>query len=96
MKVGDKVRCIDDDFSQHIDVFIKSFDQLPQRGKEYTIRRIERWDGEVRVLLEEIRNKPFTDGVLKGVEPGFNAKRFEKPIKEKVSVEQEEEAEVEV
>tara|TARA_B100000767_G_C19318578_1_gene350614 strand:- start:116 stop:400 length:285 start_codon:yes stop_codon:yes gene_type:complete len=93
MKVGDKVRCVNDDFSQHIDVFIKAFDQLPQRGVEYTIRRIERWDGKVRILLEEIKNQPFKDGPLKGAEPGFDSKRFDKPIKEKVSLEVEEEME---
>ena len=39
MKVGDKVVCINDDFTQHIELFIKVYDVLPQKGKEYTIRR---------------------------------------------------------
>lgn len=78
-KVGDKVICIDDDFTDIVDIMIKNFDQLPRKGQEYTIRNIERWDGRLRVLLVEITNPPFQDGVLKGVEPGFCASRFRKP-----------------
>jgi len=79
MKVGDKVICIDDDFTDMVDVMIAHFDQLPRKGQEYTVRRVESWDSRGRLLLVEITNKPFTDGVLKGVEPGFCASRFRKP-----------------
>lgn len=78
-KVGDKVICINDDFTDMVDVMIKCFDELPRKGQEYTIRRIERWDGRTRVLLEEISNSPFKEGALKGLEPGFCASRFRKP-----------------
>lgn len=79
MKVGDKVVCINDDFTQHIELFIKVYDVLPRKGQVYTIRRKEMYDGKIRLLLEEIKNPPFQEGVWKGVEPGFDSKRFAPP-----------------
>ena len=37
MKVGDKVLCINDDFSNIIDYDFTVFDELPRKGQEYII-----------------------------------------------------------
>jgi len=78
-KIGDRVVCINDDFTDMVDVMIRFFDELPRKGKEYTIRRIERFDNRTRVILEEIKNPPMKDGVWKGAEPSFCGSRFRKP-----------------
>ena len=95
MKVGDKVVCINDDFTNIIDFDFTVYDQLPRKGQEYIVRRRESWDGGVRILLEEIKNAPLKEGLFKGVEPGFDSKRFAKPEVQVEVISEEVEEEIE-
>ena len=95
MNVGEKVICIDDDFSNIVNYDFTVFDELPRKGQEYIIRRREMWDGGTRLLLEEVRNPLLKDGILKGMEPGFDSKRFAKPEVQVEVISEEVEEEIE-
>lgn len=85
MKVGDKVVCINDDFSMHPNIS-KIYKSLPRKNVTYTVRSIN--IREKRILLEEIKNEiTKIRGIL--LEPGFNLNRFAQET-QLVSVEQEE------
>jgi len=94
MKIGDKVVCINDDFRNIVDFDFTVFEDLPQKGKKYIIRRKENWDGGTRVLLEEVKNPPLKKGLMKGVEPGFSGDRFRKLVDDLVLEKEEEEEEI--
>lgn len=85
---GQKIVCVDDKFAPPVR---KLFKQLPVANVVYTVRatyvarghlnsltpEAERKDGEIGVLLEEIKNP--ADPYLKSgltAEPGFNSERF--------------------
>lgn len=73
MQVGAIVVCIDDSFSAEA---MSQLKQIPKKDNYYTIREIvERPNGHVGVLLEEIANPPreTIDGI---VEPKFKSNRF--------------------
>jgi hypothetical protein len=83
---GQKVVCIDGDFPPEAR---KLFVALPEKDKVYTVRAVYigrgsyfahdsgSRDGEIGVLLEEIRN-PADPALKKGLqgELGFNSERF--------------------
>ena len=83
---GQKVVCIDDEFPPHAH---ELFDRVPKKDSVYTVRAIYigrgnytkdesgKKDGEIGVLLEEIRNPadPSLRAGLNG-ELGFNSERF--------------------
>ena len=98
MVKGQKVVCINDEFTQFIRAIYKA---LPVKGETYTIREVflgrERVvkggdSATVGLLLEELKNPPdpFHAGQQ---ELGFSSERFA-PLEE-VPAEEEEEAEVE-
>lgn len=70
----DKYICVDDSKTPAS----KHFTQWVVEGDVYTIRRKEgSLTGEVRVLLNEIKNEPVFIAEFGGkVEPGFNIKRL--------------------
>jgi len=72
MKIGDKVTCINDDFSQFENIH-KLYTSLPKKGKKYIVRHFDK--NNSRVLLEELRNPT---AIIKGfpLEPGFGSSRF--------------------
>jgi hypothetical protein len=74
-KVGEKVVCVDAKPNQKASQF---YSEWLVEGKEYTVRRCEgSLVGQVRVLLEEVKNDPVFVAELQGkVEPGFAAYRF--------------------
>ena len=76
-QVGDKVVCIDADFSMYPNIF-EVYQSLPKRNEVYTVRERQYVQGQgYRLLLEEIENAPIYIDAVKGkVEPGFNASRF--------------------
>lgn len=82
MMTGQKVTCIDDSFPDWITLF---YDELPVKGKTYTIRSIgvginhQGEEGEICVYLNEIKNGPMPNPPHP--EFGFNAERF-RPIDE--------------
>jgi hypothetical protein len=97
MLKGQKVVCINDEFSEFIRAL---YAQLPVRGKTYTIREvflgrekiIKGGDSAtVGLLLEELANPPdrFHEGRQ---ELGFSSERFA-PLEEIPAEEEEEEAE---
>ncbi len=83
---GQKVVCINDEFPP---LAYELFDQLPKKDSVYTVRAIYigrgnltraesgQKDGEIGVLLEEIRN-PSDPALRTGLngELGFNSERF--------------------
>ena len=83
---GQKVVCINDEFPA---LAYEMYDRLPKRDSVYTIRAIYigrgnltraesgKRDGEIGVLLEEIRN-PADPALKQGLngELGFNSERF--------------------
>lgn len=75
-KVGDRVICIDDDFTK---VKLSPFQiNFPKKNKKYTIREIYKsasQPGVVGLLLEEIKN-PINNSCKQ--EYGFNIDRFRK------------------
>lgn len=80
MRVGQEVLCIDGTLNDRV---MHYYQQWPVEGKIYTVKRIEgSLDGEPRVLLEEISNKPiYVEAIGGKAEPGFAASRF-KPLVE--------------
>ncbi len=73
MQVGAIVVCVDDSFSAEA---MSQLKQIPKKDNYYTIREIvDRPNGSVGVLLEEISNPPrnTVDG---NVEPKFKSDRF--------------------
>ncbi|WP_448520444.1 hypothetical protein [Rhodoflexus sp.] len=74
---GDKVVCINADFSMYPNIF-DVFKQLPKRDEIYTVRQKQYIEGMgYRILLEEIHNPPVYIDMVKGmVEPAFAANRF--------------------
>lgn len=86
MQVGQRVVCINDDFEPWVHEY---YDQLPVKGKVYTIRAVSLGRGtlvgsemaEVKLLLEELHNQ--TDPHHKGGEElGFRSDRFA-PLEER-------------
>lgn len=75
--IGDKVVCVDADFSMYPKIF-EIYRELPKLNEVYTVRAKQFIQGQgYRVLLEEIENPPVYIDLVKGkVEPGFNASRF--------------------
>jgi len=80
MQVGQHVVCINDDFESWVHEY---YDQLPTKGKVYTIRAVSLGRGtlvgsemaEVKLLLQELHNP--TDPHHKGGEElGFRSDRF--------------------
>lgn len=95
MRKGQRVVCIDDVFSETVRL---AFQHLPKKGVVYTIRAVYLGrgqlapatpgdsDGEVGLLLEEIRNQDHEARFSKyGFEPGFSSVRFAE-LEEKVEV----------
>jgi len=76
-KPGDKVVCINADFSMYPNIF-DVFKQLPKRDEIYTVRERQYIEGMgYRILLEEIHNPPVYIDMVKGmVEPAFTSNRF--------------------
>ena len=86
MRKGQRVLCVDDQFTAHVR---QVYQNLPKKGVTYTIRAVYlgrgqlapatpgESDGEVGLLLEEVRNQDaearFSRG---GFEPGFASIRF--------------------
>ena len=72
--VGQKIVCVNDDFSNLKDSVSKKYVKLPRKGEQYTIREITAWG----ILLEEIKNEEFM--FLKHnnmiTEPSFSPSRF--------------------
>jgi hypothetical protein len=93
-QIGDKVVCINADFSMYPNIF-ELYSQLPKRDEVYTVRERQFVQGVgYRILLEELVNEPVYIDMVKGrVEPAFNANRFAL-LNDPVSVEVEEEAEM--
>ena len=83
---GQKIVCINDEFPE---AAVKMYVQLPKKDTVYTVRSVYigrgsffrhdsgTKDGEIGVLLEEIRN-PVDPGLKAGLrgELGFNSERF--------------------
>lgn len=86
MRKGQRVVCVDDQFTAEAR---QAYQNLPKKGSVYTIRAVYlgrsrvapgtpgESDGEVGLLLEEVRNQDhearFSRG---GLEPGFSSSRF--------------------
>lgn len=72
---GNRVVCVDDDFSELSEKSMKAFRQLPVKNAVYTIREFE----DPSIKLEEIKNpkiKINMGGVLIDGEAGFHKSRF--------------------
>lgn len=82
MNPGDKVLCIDDDFSRVISELLEQSNGIklnfPKKDEEYTVREIFDNEGIVTsILLEEISNPYFYIPVIKGSrELSFASWRF--------------------
>ncbi len=86
MRKGQRVACVNDTFPPEASLVYR---QLPKKGVIYTIRAVFLGrsklvpakpgdsDGEVGLLLEEIRNQDHEARFsLGGLEPGFSSERF--------------------
>lgn len=86
MQVGQHVVCINDDFEAWVHEY---YDQLPAKGKVYTIRAVSLGRGtlvgsemaEVKLLLQELHN-PTDPHHKGGDELGFRSDRFA-PLEER-------------
>lgn len=95
MEKGDKVVCINDKFPSWVP---KLYQQLPTKGKVYTIREVclrretlrGSESGTIALLLQELLNPPDPTH-MEGEELAFRSERFA-PLQEK-AMEVEEEAE---
>lgn len=78
MHVGDKILCVDDSIKNPKTKDL--FKNWIKKDLEYTIRGTSlSLEGELGLLLEEVRNPPVEFTVLGGfAEPRFNANRFRK------------------
>lgn len=79
MKVGAKVRCIDEAIKPNMLLTIsKYYQNWVQNGKMYTVREVLQNDDIVHgVLLDEIRNEPiYIELIGKKQEPAFGMFRF--------------------
>ncbi|GEM_PF-6597198 len=76
-QIGDKVVCIDADFSMYPNIF-ELYRELPKRDEVYTVRERQFVQGlGYRILLDQVINQPIYIDMVKGkVEPAFNATRF--------------------
>jgi len=75
-KPGQKVVCIDGDFSMY--PFISDhYSALPIKGQTYVVREIRPMGAEGGILLEELKNDSVFFAHFGGkLEPAFNPKRF--------------------
>ena len=80
MKIGSKVKCIDDSIkAEEIFFVVHAYKQWVEKDQEYTIRAIFDNDGIVTgCVLEEIVNDPIPQKLLGGrmQEPAFRLSRF--------------------
>lgn len=76
--VGQKVVCIDDNFS-------RKFVTNPVMSKIYTLREVYPFADGIGVLLDEIRNEPRQWSDDYG-EPGFRASRFRPVVEKKTDI----------
>lgn len=80
MKVGSKVKCIDDSIkAEEFFMVVQVYKQWVKKDHEYTIRAIFDNDGIVTgCVLEEIVNDPIPQKLLGGrmQEPAFRLSRF--------------------
>ena len=75
-KPGQRVVCIDGDFSMHPMIF-EHYSCLPKKDQIYTVRKIRPAGAEGGILLEEIKNDPIFFHAYQGkLEPAFKATRF--------------------
>lgn len=74
-KAGQKVRCVDDRFSNP--KTMDMFENWVVRDEVYTVRVQRPAGAESGVLLEEIKNPPFFHPAYGGkLEPAFHPRRF--------------------
>lgn len=77
-RIGQKVICVDDDFSQ----YHYFGEQYPQKNCIYTVRNFS--DGEHIRLVEIINNQyPYNDGFM---EVSFRATRFRPIVERKTDI----------
>lgn len=75
-KVGQKVVCIDGNFSMHPHIN-NHYQALPIENQIYTVRAVRPMGAEGGILLEELVNAPIYFELYQGkLEPAFNPKRF--------------------
>lgn len=77
MRVGQRVKCIDDAFSEQFRITVR---KLPKAGRAYTVRKVllgyedgTHDSATVAILLDGLFNRKTQDGV----EPAFLTTRFE-------------------